>query len=69
MKKVGVEMSKRTIENCRVIKLAKQDGEGKPLTETLNNKVFCQGYQKSECDDEPCEECKNCRLNIFYENQ
>ena len=69
MKKVGVEMGERTIENCRVIKRAIWQGEGSPQKEKLNSKVFCQGYQRSEKDDEPCEECKNCRLNIFYENQ
>jgi hypothetical protein len=62
-------MSRRTIENCKVIKSAKQEGLGKPLTETVNNKAFCQGYQKSECDDEPYSKCMNCHLNIFYQNQ
>ena len=69
MKKVGVEMSKRTIENCKVIERGVRKGEGEPLKEEHNGKMFCQGYQRSEQDDEPYEECKNCRLNIFYENQ
>lgn len=28
----------------------------------------CDGYQKSEGDDEPCETCKECKLNTFYED-
>ena len=61
-------MSRKTIGNCTVIKKALQFGEGKPLTERLNNKVYCQGYQKSEYDDEPCEICKGCKLNVYYED-
>lgn len=57
-------MSRRTIENCKVIKRALKLGEGVPLTESLNNKKYCQGYQKSEWDDEPYYECMKCHLNI-----
>jgi hypothetical protein len=69
VKKVGIKMSRRTIENCRVIKRAIWQGEGRPLKEKLNNKTYCQGYQRNEQDDEPYDECKGCHLNIFYENQ
>jgi hypothetical protein len=62
-------MSRRTIENCRVIKHGVRNGEGKPLTEEYNGKVYCQGYQRSECDDEPCEDCMECSLNIFYQDR
>ena len=62
-------MSRRTIENCRVIKQGVRKGAGKPLAEEYNSKIYCQGYQQSESDDEPYEECKGCYLNIFYENQ
>lgn len=61
-------MSRRTIENCRVIKSAKAKGIGKPLTEPLNGKIYCQGYQKHEDDDEPYYKCLNCHLNIFYQS-
>lgn len=61
-------MNKRTIENCRVIKSAAKKGINKPGIETFNNKLYCQGYQKSESDDEPYEKCKGCHLNIFYES-
>jgi hypothetical protein len=27
----------------------------------------CLGYQRGENDDEPCEQCKNCPQNEFYE--
>lgn len=26
----------------------------------------CEGYAKSDYDDEPCERCKNCELNTMY---
>ena len=60
-------MGRRTVENCRVIKIALYHGHGIPYTVKLGNKVFCQGYQKSECDDEPYHKCRDCKLNIFYE--
>jgi hypothetical protein len=62
-------MSRRTIENCRVIKSAKREGIGKPLIEKIGDKNICQGYQKSNCDDEPCEKCINCHLNIYNFNE
>ncbi len=50
---------KRTLENCRLItkmgvKPQQQDGK-------------CDGFQKSENDDEPCNTCMECKLNTFYE--
>ena len=51
-------MTKRTLENCRLIKKY-----GKP--ELDGNK--CVGLGKSETDDEPCEVCKGCKLNAYYE--
>ena len=59
---------KRTIENCAVIKLGLKEGAGKPLIELLNGEEYCQGYQKSESDDEPYYKCLNCKLNIWHEN-
>ena len=29
----------------------------------------CEGYQKSRIDDEPCEICKECKLNMMYEDE
>lgn len=61
-------MSERTIDNCKVIKSAIAKGLVKPLTEGVNGKKYCQGYQKSESDDEPYVKCLDCHLNIFYHN-
>jgi len=61
-------LSKRTMDNCRVIKAAVARGIGKPLTEEVNGKKYCQGYQKSEHDDEPYIKCLSCRFNVFYES-
>ncbi len=49
----------RTLSNCSLItkmKIKPQQKNGK-----------CEGFAKSEYDDEPCEICKECRLNEFYE--
>lgn len=51
---------KRTLDHCRLItkmgeKPSQQDGK-------------CDGFQKSSNDDEPCEICKKCNLNTFYED-
>ncbi len=59
-------LGKRGIDNCRLIK-SKAESLGKPLTEELNGKTYCQGYQANDFDDEPCTECKHCCLNIFYQ--
>jgi hypothetical protein len=39
-----------------------------PLTEKYNGKLYCQGYQRNESDDEPCEMCKECHLNVWSIN-
>lgn len=59
---------KRAIQNCTVVKEALQEGLEKPLTEELNGREYCQGYQRSTSDDEPHCGCLDCKLNIFYEN-
>ena len=46
-------MSKRTPENCSLIKRM-----GEPGTDA-NGK--CMGFGREEADDEPCEPCKRCR--------
>ena len=48
------EMSKRTPENCSLIKRM-----GEPGTDA-NGK--CMGFGREEADDEPCEPCKRCRF-------
>ena len=49
---------KRTLEHCRLI-----TEFGKP--KQTDGK--CDGFQASSENDEPCEVCKRCRLNTFYE--
>lgn len=53
----------KTLQKCWIIKKALANGEGLP---TLYD-GHCGGYQKSKSDDEPCEPCKRCKLNCFYE--
>lgn len=53
-------MAVRTIKNCSLIR---KMGGGKPNSD--NGK--CVGFTKSETDDEPCEICKECRLNSTFE--
>lgn len=50
---------KRTLDHCKLI-----TAFGKP--HQANGK--CDGYQKTEVNDEPCETCKKCKLNTFYED-
>lgn len=50
---------KRTLDNCRLIKRnggAEQD----------RAKGTCLGFGRSACDDEPCDECKHCKLYESY---
>lgn len=49
----------KTIKNCSLIKKMRI----KPYE--ANGK--CEGFQKSEFDDEPCEICKHCRFNMYIE--
>lgn len=54
---------RRTLDHCRMI--SKYQGMlGKPRQQDGK----CEGYQKSKGDDEPCETCKECKLNTFYED-
>ena len=47
-------MSRRTMDNCRVIKAAVARGIGKPLTEEVNGKKYCQGYYEGlPCPHQP----------------
>lgn len=50
---------KRTLDNCKLIE---KTGNKPPQ---YGGK--CEGYAKSDYDDEPCEYCKLCDLNVYYE--
>ena len=52
----------RTLDHCLLIRLSIYDGLGKPRQ--YDGK--CEGFAKSEYDDEPCERCKKCKLNTMY---
>lgn len=55
---------KRTLDHCGLItKMGDKDSPPKQI----NGK--CEGYQKSRIDDEPCEICKECKLNMMYEDE
>lgn len=49
-------MMKRTLEHCSLI-----TKYGKP--NLYDDK--CEGFQKDKDDDEPCEQCMSCKLNVF----
>lgn len=50
-------MPARTIDNCKLNKGKNPDSQyGK-----------CYGFQESEHNDEPCEECSKCKLWDGYE--
>lgn len=49
---------KRTLEHCSLI-----TKYGKP--KQYDGK--CEGFQKSNTDDEPCNQCMDCKLNVFYD--
>lgn len=52
---------KRTLEHCGLItKMGDKDCPPK------QEDGKCYGYGKSQDDDEPCEICKECKLNVFY---
>lgn len=53
---------KRTLDHCGLI--TKMGDKNCPPKQTDGK---CEGYQKSSTDDEPCEICKNCKLNEMYE--
>lgn len=57
-------MAARTLDNCSLIQEMVKIGVGTP--EQYYNTNKCLGYGSAEYDDEPCEKCKNCRLNVHY---
>jgi len=54
----------RTVNNCSLIKKAIRQGAGTCGTE--NGK--CIGYASvaDHDNDEPCEQCKECKFNVWY---
>ena len=54
---------KRTLENCSLIK--KMGDRGTSYPEQRDGK--CGGYCVSRDNDEPCDICKDCKFNEFYE--
>ena len=60
-------MAARTLDNCTLIKKCVKAGIGEPQQWYNINK--CEGYQRGENDDEPCEQCKKCRYCIGGYNE
>ena len=57
-------------DNCVVTKKAHKDGIGGcRWWRHPREGFFCEGYQKSKIDDEPCEECKECHWCMFGEKK
>lgn len=54
----------RTLTNCALIKKQVKSGVGEP--EQYYNLNKCLGYARSDNDDENCEQCKRCRLNLNF---
>ena len=50
---------KRTLGNCALVK---RFGPPNQYNGT------CEGFAKSEIDDEPCEKCKSCKLHYLYDD-
>lgn len=53
----------RTIENCSLVKRMVRKGAGEPEREGDR----CLGYAGQA--DEPCETCKECKLNVWYDDE
>lgn len=62
IKKTSGDSEIRTIENCFLIKRCIDNGVGEPDMQ----KEKCMGYENSS--GEPCEICKECKLNTCYED-
>ena len=57
-------MSKRTVENCVLVKKAIRLEIGEPEIQADGR---CLGYAAEKEGDEPCEICKECKLNTSYD--
>lgn len=57
----------RDIRTCKLIKRHKYDGFGIPEIKKIDGFTICMGYAGNT--DEPCEICKVCHANEFYENE
>lgn len=55
----------RTLDNCDLIKRCVKAGMGEPKQYYFLNR--CEGYTRSEYNNEPCEKCKKCKYNISFE--
>jgi hypothetical protein len=51
---------KRTLDNCKLVKKY-----GKPN----QYDGVCEGFGKSDSDDEPCNTCQDCKLNYLYDDE
>ncbi len=49
-------MSKRTLDNCRLVKKF-----GRPV----QYDGVCEGFGRGDYDDEPCDKCKECPLHYL----
>ena len=54
---------RRTLEHCGLI-TRMGDKEHPPKVENGR----CEGYQQGRYDDEPCDTCKECELNVWHED-
>lgn len=54
---------KRTINNCSLINRMIKSGAGSPEVQEYK----CTGYSGNT--DEPCEICKKCGFNTYYEDE
>ncbi len=59
-RKGNKNMAKRTMENCV---LTRKTGQ---MPREDGNTGKCLGFGTSECDDEPCDTCKKCKLHTHY---
>lgn len=57
----------RTLATCSLIKKQVKLGVGEP--EQYYNLNKCLGYASGDNDDEPCEQCKSCSLNLSFEEK
>lgn len=49
-------MGKRTLDNCRLVRKF-----GRPV----QYDGVCEGFGRSDYDDEPCDKCKECPLHYL----
>lgn len=52
------QQEERTLDNCSLF--------NNPWSKPKQYDGKCEGYS-NKYDDEPCKQCKECKLNVFYE--